>query len=337
MAAKQKTPKAFANVVRRFEYKEGGRNEYWEIERQDARHVAVRWGRIGATPQQTKKEMRHYTEYSPPNRSQYERLVKEKLNEGYVEVSRAEHLSPDPLGRTTTTPRGRVMATKRKTKTPKAFARELVGTLGHAEAEEFLLERATETMLAYWVEAYAAVFDLKVTPKRAGEPPYRLQPRHGKGWVPVGRREVQERVLLFSQPAYGEPRPDDAAYLEAIFTAPAPVDYPSWMKVAKTAAQGRILFWAQSNEENALLRTPAFVALLDREGVPAWESIRSTGPAPHSFEPKEQGGVRRRRKEQVAKLTSADPVAGARLGEIYAQDDRLAGDWKKLLDKDGWR
>jgi hypothetical protein len=224
-----------------------------------------------------------------------------------------------------------------KQKTPKAFAKELVGTLGHAEAEEFLLERATETMLAYWVEAYAAVFDLTVTPRRAGEPPPRLASRYGKGWIQVTPREIRERVLLYSQPTHGKPRMEDAAYFEAIFTAPAPVDYPSWMKVAKTAAQGRILFWAQIEEVDALIHTPAFVALLDREGVPKHDSIRYTGPAPHSFETKEQGGVRRRRKEQVAKLTEADPIAGARLGDIYAQDDRIAGDWKKLLDKDGWR
>ena len=217
-----------------------------------------------------------------------------------------------------------------KRKTPKAFAKELADALGPEEAEQFLLERASETMLAYWVEAYAAVFDLTVTPRRAGEPPRRLRQMFGKGWSTVGPREIQARVEM-SVKMHGK---EDGAFLEAIFAAPAPVDYPSWMKVAKTADQGRTVLWAQRDEVAALLQTPAFVALLDREGVKQYESIRFSGASPGSFDKKEQGGVRKRRSEQVAKLTQADPVAGARLKEIYAQDDRLEGDWKKLQAKE---
>jgi predicted DNA-binding WGR domain protein len=75
-------------VMRRFEFTEGTSNKYWEIEYQGSAYT-VRWGRIGAAPQQAKKE------YGSPKEAlaAYEKIVNEKLGKGYVEKSRAEHLT----------------------------------------------------------------------------------------------------------------------------------------------------------------------------------------------------------------------------------------------------
>lgn len=69
--------------MRRFEFREGASNKFWEIELEGG-SFTVRWGRVGATPQEKTK-----SPGAAKAQQEHDKLVREKLGKGYVEVGAA--------------------------------------------------------------------------------------------------------------------------------------------------------------------------------------------------------------------------------------------------------